>query len=136
MSGNVTQDDDTFDGNNSLDDGRETNTDRNVGASVLTLARRDKNSAECDLKKAKVTAAVVQDSTILMLERDHANEKIVTLVDQQKRNEKTIEKLEKKIDDLEKELQKNKSTKQDTVADTVDAQSLCCEEESRPANAG
>ena len=27
----------------------------------------------------------------------------------------------KKIDELEKELQKNKSTKQDTVADTVDA---------------
>jgi hypothetical protein len=87
----------------------------------LTLARRDKNSTERDLKKAKAAAAVMQDSTILMLKRDHANEKIVTLVDQQKRNEKTIEKLEKKIDELEKELQKNKSTKQDTVADTVDA---------------
>ena len=30
MSGNVTQDDDTFDGNNSLDDGHETDTDRYV----------------------------------------------------------------------------------------------------------
>ena len=30
MSGNVTQDDDTLDGNNSLDDGHETDTDRNV----------------------------------------------------------------------------------------------------------
>ena len=91
------------------------------GASALTLARRDKNSAERDLKKAKVAATDMQDSTILMLERDHANKKIVTLVDQQKRNKKTIEKLEKKIDDLKKELQKNKSTKQKTVADTVDA---------------
>ncbi len=87
----------------------------------MTLARRDKNSAERDLKKAVVATADMQDSTILMLKRDHANEKIVTLVDQQKRNKKTIEKLEKKIDDLKKELQKNKSMKQDTVADTVDA---------------
>ena len=30
MSGNVTQDDATFDGNNSLDDGHETDTDRYV----------------------------------------------------------------------------------------------------------
>jgi len=30
MSGNLTQDDDTLDGNNSLDDGHETDTDRNV----------------------------------------------------------------------------------------------------------
>ena len=30
MSGNVTQDDDTLDGNNSLDDGHETDTDGNV----------------------------------------------------------------------------------------------------------
>ncbi len=30
MSGNVTQDDNTFDGNNSLGNGHETNTDRNV----------------------------------------------------------------------------------------------------------
>ena len=30
MSGNVTQDDDTFNGNNSLNDGHETDTDRNI----------------------------------------------------------------------------------------------------------
>ena len=30
MSGNVTQDDDTFDGSSSLDDGHDTDTDRNV----------------------------------------------------------------------------------------------------------
>ncbi len=30
MSGNVTQDDDRLDGNNSLDDGHETDMDRNV----------------------------------------------------------------------------------------------------------
>ena len=86
------------------------------GAAALAIARREKNRAERDLKKAQAAAADKQENTILILERDHANEKVVSLVNQQKKNEKTIEKLEKKIEDLEKEI-----LKQDTMTETVDA---------------
>ncbi len=71
------------------------------GAAALAIAHREKNRAECDLKKAHAAAADKQENTTLMLKRDHTNEKDVSLVNQQKKNEKSIKKREKKIEDLE-----------------------------------